>query len=227
MSYRERGNYDENASDSAPRRRPERSGSEAQAAPGSMERVMIESGTLVVIDQFMLGNSQFFSQFSDSGSNGSGPGPELEALTPAVKRYGGAVIQIPSGNWSVYRNPKSALLVLFQGENQGENRNPADSLEDRFNFQRLFDAVASERPIGRVFVDTRCVVFIDANRFSDAGLMKQYAKLRNSGDDKPARDLLRENGAAVRYGFQKYGDELGVFDVKSEGCIALWPEIVD
>ena len=55
--------------------------------------------------------------------------------------------------------------------------------------------------------------------------MKKYKQLWFSGQDKACRDLLRDNGGAVRYGFQRYGDELGIYLVPDENLVALWPDI--
>ena len=41
-------------------------------------------------------------------------------------------------------------------------------------------------------------------------------------------DLLRDNGGAVRYGFNRYGDELGIFSLAgNDDVLALWPTVVD
>jgi hypothetical protein len=36
--------------------------------------------------------------------------------------------------------------------------------------------------------------------------------------------VARDNGGAVRYGFRRDGDELGVYQVPGEDVICLWPK---
>jgi hypothetical protein len=58
-------------------------------------------------------------------------------------------------------------------------------------------------------------------------LLERYQQLWFSGQDKTARDLLRDNGGAVRYGFRRDGDELGVYQIPGEDVICLWPKNIE
>lgn len=76
--------------------------------------------------------------------------------------------------------------------------------------------------LGRIFIETRCLVFIDAHHLRDPDLIHRYKELRDLRDDKAARDLLREYGAAVRYGFNRRGDNLGIFKLGQPDSFGLW-----
>jgi hypothetical protein len=56
--------------------------------------------------------------------------------------------------------------------------------------------------------------------------IESYIVLKREAKDKEARDLLRESGAAVRYGFAGGSDELGVF-MLSDGVIGMWPDLTE
>ena len=71
-------------------------------------------------------------------------------------------------------------------------------------------ASASDKNVGKVYVDTRCLAMIDRELLDDSSLLEKYHQLWFSGRDKACRDLIRDNGGAVRYGFQRYGDELEI-----------------
>ena len=81
--------------------------------------------------------------------------------------------------------------------------------------------------LGRVFVDTRCLAMIDRELLDDHGLLEKYNSLWFGGQEKACRDLLRDNGGAVRYGFRRYGDELGVYTSPDSDIICLWPDVAE
>ena len=56
-----------------------------------------------------------------------------------------------------------------------------------------------------------------------AWILPQTAATRAA--HKACRDLLRDNGGAVRYGFQREGDELGIYTIPDENVICLWPDL--
>ena len=187
------------------------------------EWLTISSGNVVVIDQFMLGNDQFFAALE--GATGA---QDRAKLTAAVGRYGGAVVTLSPGRWVVYRDPEENLMLVTKGATE-EYPNRWDELIERVD---VLGARGNCVAVSRVFVDTRCVVFIDADLIFNGDLMQRYRELRRAGDDKTARDVLRSNGAAVRYGFNRNGDELGLFRLADvgeaeEGSVALWPDIAE
>ena len=65
-------------------------------------------------------------------------------------------------------------------------------------------------------------VFTSSRVFSE-----RCQQLWFDGQDKACRDLLRDNGGAVRYGFRRDGDELVVFQVPGADIICLWPKNIE
>jgi hypothetical protein len=92
----------------------------------------------------------------------------------------------------------------------------ANSMPDRAN-----------ESVGYVLVDTRCLAMVDRELLDDSGLLEKYQQLWTTGQDKACRDLLRDNGGAVRYGFGRYGDELGVYLSEEDGVVCLWPDLAE
>lgn len=195
-------------------------GGEAPFQRKQFEWLTISSGNVVVIDQFMLGNDQFFAALDGAD--------DRSKLVAAVNRYGGAVMKLSPGRWVVYRDPEENLMLVTKGATE-EYPNRWDELIERVD---VLGARGNCVAVSRVFVDTRCVVFIDADLVFNTELMNRYRELRRAGDDKTARDILRTSGAAVRYGFNRNGDELGLFRLADvgeaeEGSIALWPDVAE
>ena len=187
-----------------------------------LERLEVSSGQVLIIDQFMLGNQQLFDALpprstdidasrwlSESGS----------AVKDVVTRYGGMIISVANGTWGVLRDPQESLFVLGQ---LGEETANLDRAKDV-----AIDARGNCAALGSVMIDTRCVVFVDAAILANSEFLAEYRKMRQSNQDKAARDVLRENGAAVRYGFRRDGDELGVFKINDGEIFALWPDVVE
>ena len=54
-----------------------------------------------------------------------------------------------------------------------------------------------------------------------------YEQYQSGGQEKACRDLLRDNGGAVRYGFHRFGDELGVYNIADEDIVCLWPDVAE
>jgi len=77
---------------------------------------------------------------------------------------------------------------------------------------------------GRVFVNTGCTCFFDAEQLVKGEMLEKFRKARSGDDLKASRDVLRSSGGAVRYGFNRLGDELGVFLNSKKNILALWPE---
>ena len=68
---------------------------------------------------------------------------------------------------------------------------------------------------------------IDRELLDDIALLEKYQQLWFGGQDKACRDLLRDNGGAVRYGFHRQGDELGIYSVAGEDIICLWSDVFE
>ncbi|MDC0358675.1 hypothetical protein OAO01_07660, partial [Oligoflexia bacterium] len=127
-----------------------------------------------------------------------------------IKDYGGAVVEVTPAIYKIERDPYAYTIVIHQ---EGELPS-ADTLTEK----------ATDN-LGHVFVDTRCLAMVDRELLDDSVLLDKYRQLWFSGQDKACRDLLRDNGGAVRYGFRRYGDELGVYHIPGESVIALWPDL--
>jgi len=206
-------------------------GSEESSVSGKgVERLRVSTGTVVIIDQFMLANEQFLSALS-ACSAADGDGADLAVNEPllrqSVENYGGAVVKLPVGTVYVCRDPQARIMLLFPVQDaQDIHRGYA---AETIDISSGLEKGTAPQPIAKVFVDTRCLVFADWGLLADGHSVAEYADLRRRGEDKRARDILREKGAAIRYGFNRYGDELGVFEVKFEGenSVALWPDVIE
>ena len=78
-----------------------------------------------------------------------------------------------------------------------------------------------------MLIDTRCVAMVDRELLDDGNLLQKYQQLWFGGQDKACRDLLRDNGGAVRYGFHRQGDDLGIYSVEDEDVICLWSDVFE
>ncbi len=186
-----------------PRRHQNRNLRTAAEGGNKRERIAIESGYLVLIDQFMLANPQFVNRLADSVD------ADADMKDVIVRDFGGTVIELEPGTYRIDRDPFQYLIIVHpEGE---EVREPKEISQN-----------ATESR-GEVFVDTRCLAMIDRELLDDSDLLQKYQQLWFSGQDKACRDLLRDNGGAVRYGFQRYGDELQVQSVPGKDIICLWP----
>lgn len=235
-SSRNEGGAPDEAGDFARAERGERR-ADQQAGAGAQtgrERVEVESGRVVIIDQFMLANRQFLDRV-DNLEQGNAD-PAAQTLRDIAAMYGGCVLELASGTYEVFRDPEQSIIAMSLravAEQPAEDDDSADQREDSpqqaFDFQKILDSRHNLAPLHHVFIDTRCLAIIDARFFSDRENVDRYKSLRSGGRDKQARDMLRELGGAVRYGFNKYGDELGVFKICGENgdpdVIALWPDL--
>ncbi|MBN8549295.1 MAG: hypothetical protein J0M12_08280 [Deltaproteobacteria bacterium] len=170
------------------------------------ERIAVESGNLVLIDQFMLANPQFTQKLVELIDADAATKDEL------IRDYGGSVVEVQPGTYRIERDPYAYSIVIHP---EGSTVRPED-IADRATDAR-----------GRVFVDTRCLAMIDRELLDDSSLLEKYQQLWFSGQDKACRDLLRDNGGAVRYGFQRYGDELGIYVVPGDDVVCLWPDVAE
>lgn len=168
------------------------------------ERIQVESGALVLIDQFMLANPQFLDRLVDILDEDSSVKDDL------IRDFGGTVVELEPDTYRIERDPYALTIVIHRDGDKPE----MSDLSERATDGR-----------GHVFIDTRCVAMIDRELLDDTALLEKYKDLWFSGQDKACRDLLRDNGGAVRYGFHRYGDELGVYEIPNEALVALWPDV--
>ncbi len=180
------------------------------------EVLRLKSGNLLLIDQFMLANQQFVSALESKSDF-------LENLRNASISWGGALVKLPPGKYGVERDPvDSVILVRSQSEGGDDSGVETGGAVDKPELCR-----ADYNVSGRVFVDTRCLVLIDAQALESKEQLSEYRQKRSEEGEKAARDYLRSLGAAVRYGFNRFGDELGVFLRNDSSAVALWPDIVE
>lgn len=168
------------------------------------ERIAVESGQLVLIDQFMLANPQFIDRLLEIIDAEPGQKTEL------INHYGGQVVSLPPGTYRIERDPFAQSIIIHPEEAHPDSAELAER---------------AERALGYVFVDTRCLAMVDRELLDDSALLQKYQQLWFSGQDKACRDLLRDNGGAVRYGFSRLGDELGVYSFGDDNVICLWPDV--
>lgn len=176
---------------------------EMAASGNQRERIAVESGFMVLIDQFMLANPQFAARLVETLD----AGPEVK--DQLVRDYGGVVVELNPGTYRIDRDPFDYVIVVH-----AEGDHP-----DR---KSLRDVATGEN--GKVYVDTRCLAMIDRELLDDTDLLQRYQELWFGGQEKACRDLLRDNGGAVRYGFDRFGDELEVHSVPGEDVVCLWPK---
>lgn len=196
---RSRGRSHRGRGDRHSRRHPRQS-----AESGNQrERIAIESGDLVLIDQFMLANPQFIEKMSAIVDEGA------EAKSSLIQEYGGRVINVTCGTYRIERDPFAYTIVVHP---EGDSTEAPEVVKD------------ATETLGEINVDTRCLAMLDRELLDDTSLLERYQQLWFSGQDKACRDLLRDNGGAVRYGFRRDGDELSIFQVPGEDIICLWPK---
>ena len=167
------------------------------------ERISIESGDLVLIDQFMLANGQFIEKMAAVLDEAA------DVKNQVIREYGGKVISVTRGTYRIERDPFAYTIVVHP---EGDSFGSAEAVKEATDL------------LGEVNIDTRCLAMLDRELLDDNALLERYQELWFSGQDKTARDLLRDNGGAVRYGFRRDGDELGVYQVPGEDVICLWPK---
>ncbi|MBX7139030.1 MAG: hypothetical protein K1X83_13735 [Oligoflexia bacterium] len=170
------------------------------------ERIAIESGVLVLIDQFMLANPQFIDRLKSIIDEGP------DAKDKVIRDYGGIVVEVSPDRYRIERDPYAYSIVVHPEGDEPESE----------EIQQL----ATDGK-GTVFVDTRCLAMIDRELLDDSSLLDKYKQLWFSGQDKACRDLIRDNGGAVRYGFSRAGDELGVYVIPGQNIVALWPDVAE
>lgn len=167
------------------------------------ERIAIESGELVLIDQFMLANPEFVEKIANLVDED--PGKKNEVIID----FGGKVISLERGTYKIERDPFASTIIVHPEGEEIERASLNETATD---------------VLGNIYIDTRCLAMVDKELLDDTSLLEKYQQLWFSGQDKACRDLLRDNGGAVRYGFKRDGDELGIYQIPGENVICLWPE---
>ena len=170
------------------------------------ERIAIESGDLVLIDQFMLANPQFIEKMATVVDE------DTTVKNEVIREYGGKVIAVTRGTYRIERDPFAYTIVVHP---EGDSLEAPDMVKD------------ATETLGEVNIDTRCLAMLDRELLDDNALLERYQQLWFDGQDKACRDLLRDNGGAVRYGFRRDGDELVVFQVPGADIICLWPKNIE
>ena len=171
------------------------------------ERIAVESGDLVLIDQFMLANPQFIEKMNAALDESA------EIKCDLIREYGGKVISVSCGTYRIERDPFAYTIVVHPED--GEINDAPEVVKEATD------------SLGDINVDTRCIAMLDRELLDDNALLERYQQLWFSGQDKACRDLLRDNGGAVRYGFRRDGDELDIFQVPGEDVICLWPKSLE
>ena len=192
--------------DSRPRGRSRHDPRAAATSGNQRERITVESGYLVLIDQFMLANPQFIEGLSQIIDE------EPEVKDELIRKYGGAVVELSVGTYKIKRDPYAYTIVIH-------NDDIPESKEELME-------VATEQ-LGSTFIDTRCLAMVDRELLDDTALLEKYQQLWFGGHEKACRDLIRDNGGAVRYGFRRFGDELGVYTIPGEDVVCLWPDLIE
>lgn len=151
----------------------------------------------------MLANPQFIEKMSAIADESA------ETKNSLIAEYGGKVISVTCGTYRIERDPFAYTIIVHP---------EGDSMESPEAVKEATDN------IGDINVDTRCLAMLDRELLDDTSLLERYQQLWFTGQDKACRDLLRDNGGAVRYGFRRDGDELGIYQVPGQDIICLWPK---
>jgi hypothetical protein len=155
----------------------------------------------------MLANPQFIEKMAAAIDESA------EVKSEVISEYGGRVISVTCGTYRIERDPFAYTIIVHP---------EGDTVDS--SAEVVKDATDT---IGEINVDTRCLAMLDRELLDDSSLLERYQQLWFSGQDKACRDLLRDNGGAVRYGFRRDGDELGIYQVPGEDVICLWPKNIE
>ena len=195
-----------------------RSGSRAGSRGGSRprqnsesgnlrERIAVESGSLVLIDQFMLANPQFTKSFIEVID------ADNKEKEDVITKFGGSVVSLSPGTYRIERDPFKSTIIIHKEDSETQNQ------EDEASSQK--DKIVHS---GTVYLDTRCIAMIDKELLDDTGLLEKYQQLWFGGHDKACRDLLRDNGGAVRYGFSRFHENLNLQIQPGKDTVFISPE---
>jgi hypothetical protein len=154
----------------------------------------------------MLANPQFITRLKEVMDSG------VEKKDELIKDYGGCIVELAPGTYKIDRDPFAYSIAVHPDEYE----------KGTVEINRV-----TCKKLGQVLIDTRCLAMVDRELLDDQALLEKYQQLWFSGQDKLCRDLIRDNGGAVRYGFNRNGDDLAVFQLSGEEVIYLWPESIE
>jgi hypothetical protein len=174
------------------------------------EKLQISSGLVLFVDQYMLANSQFLAPLQSKSINNK----NYTELAEHLAKFGALVVPTKVGVYDVSRDPVERALAYYPENSENQK---LDDLIVRAQARELLH-------LGKAQIYSRCMVILDISLVQDKELLQKYRELRQSFDEKKARDLLRENGAAVRYGFNFRFDTLEVFVEESNTSAILLSE---
>jgi hypothetical protein len=160
------------------------------------ERLDVTSGKVLAIDHCQLANRALLDQLKETSNKES-----------VLKRYGAATFDLPLGGYGIYRDADNAAMVIYP---VSEKVSGEDDQGEPNGISVTSLVSGSSRELARVILDTRAVVYIDASILEDSETLNTYVSEWQNGEQKRARDFLRERGGAVRYGFRRNVDELKI-----------------
>ena len=148
----------------------------------------------------MLANPQFIEKLNELLDEAPAKKDDL------IRHFGGEVVTLEPGIYRIERDPYRSSIVIHQN----------GKVPDK-------DELTEQTPesLGAVFVDTRCLAMIDRELLDDVALIEKYRQLWFEDQSKACRDLLRDNGGAVRYGFSRFSDDLEVYHDAEKNIILL------
>ena len=177
----------------------------ASESGNQRERIAVESGSLVIIDQFMLANPQFHEKLLQIIDDG------VEAKDQLIQSYGGTVVTLEPGTYKIQRDPYAYTIIIHPEDTEITREETVE--------QAKYDGK-------QVLIDTRCLAMVDRELLDDTNLLEKYQALWFGNKEKACRDLIRDNGGAVRYGFNRTGDDLLVNIIADGNVVGLWPETI-
>ncbi len=172
---RRRGGYNNNRGGQGNRRDPR-----AAATSGNKrERIAVESGFLVLIDQFMLANPQFVQQLLERIDD------EPEAKDELIRKYGGAVIEVGVGTYRIKRDPYAYTIVIHQS-------NVSDSKEELMETAPMELCLDVSEAPEEGFVPVRF-----QSRITELGMLELWCKSSRNEEAWKLEFNVRENSEAA------------------------------
>ena len=136
----------------------------------------------------------------------------LQAVDDATADFGGVFFHLPPGILTVFRDPYQRCLAVFPEFHAKSISSEGIRAEEE-----------TYEDVGHVIVDTRRIGIADISLCYKARLIQECREARKLGDSKSSRDLLRNAGASVRYGFDKRpGETLDVRFDKSKDTLVIF-----
>lgn len=181
-----------------------------QSSGNMHERLECSSGEIVVIDQFMLANRQFLHKLERVR-------PSQSEQDEVLRSYGGVSLTLSKGTYPVVRDSQSKTILISMAFADKNFNEVSSQISEYCSLIRERSDLGEGESIS---VDTGCVVLMDRELLLHESLLIEYRALWETADfnlfierQKKARDMLREKGAAVRYGFGRHSHELRAYKV--------------